>query len=182
VTLPTTSTPSPIGKLPDSGDRIIVGVADMAVSRDASKQIVTYALGSCIGVTLYDPVMKVGGMLHLMLPEAAQSPEKAAANPAMFADTGVVLLFERALRLGADRKRLVVCAAGGAEILAEEGHFRIGARNRTMLRKIFWQQNVLLRADDTGGSHSRTLTLHLKDGSVTVRSQGKETTLWSPAA
>ncbi len=154
----------------------------MAVAKDPSKSIVTYALGSCIGVTLFDPVMKVGGMLHFMLPEGSASPEKSAANPAMFADTGVPLLFQRAIRLGADRSKLIVCAAGGAEILAEDGHFRIGARNRTMLRKLFWQNNVLLAKDDTGGSHSRTMTLSLKDGTISIRSQGKESVLWSPAA
>ncbi|MEY4821798.1 MAG: hypothetical protein RLY72_1450, partial [Planctomycetota bacterium] len=70
-------------------DKIVVGVADMAVARDAHKSIVTYALGSCIGVTLYDPVAKVAGMLHFMLPESTVSPDKAAINPAMFGDAGL---------------------------------------------------------------------------------------------
>jgi chemotaxis protein CheD len=189
VSLPTTPTsfgPAPQGAsrpgLSAADPKIVVGVADMAVARDAGKPIITYALGSCIGVTLFDPVAKVGGMLHFMLPEGKTSPEKAAANPAMFADTGIPLLFNNAYKLGASRARLIVCAAGGAEILAEDGHFRIGARNRTMLRKIFWQNNILLSADDTGGTQSRTVTLSLKDGTVTVRSQGKESVLWAPAA
>lgn len=168
--------------LPGADQRIVVGVADLAVAKEPGKSIVTYALGSCIGVTLFDPVAKVGGMLHFMLPEAKGSPEKAAANPAMFADSGVPLLFQKAYKLGAERSRLVVCAAGGAEILAEDGHFRIGARNRTMLRKLFWQNNVLLAADDTGGSQSRTMTLNLATGTISIRSQGKETVLWAPAA
>jgi chemotaxis protein CheD len=100
----------------------------------------------------------------------------------MFADAGVPQLFQRAYKLGAEKSKLIVCAAGGAEILAEDGHFRIGSRNRTMLRKIFWQNNVLLSADDTGGNHSRTMTLSLKDGTVSIRSQGKEAILWAPAA
>jgi len=166
--------------LPES--KIVVGVADMTVSRDAGRSIVTYALGSCIGVTLYDPIAKVGGMLHFMLPEGKTSPEKAKANPAMFADTGIPLLFNNAYKLGANRAKLIVCAAGGAEILAEDGHFRIGARNRTMLRKIFWQNNVLLSADETGGTQSRTVTLSLATGTVSIRSQGKESVLWAPAA
>jgi chemotaxis protein CheD len=165
---------------PDS--RIVVGVADVQVARDPGKSIVTYALGSCIGVTLWDPVAMVGGMLHFMLPDGSQSPERAAACPAMFADTGVPLLFQRAMRLGAEPRRSVLCAAGGAEILAEDGHFRIGARNRTFLRKLFWRNSALLVGDDTGGAHSRMLTLSLKDGTVTVRSQGKEAILWTRAA
>ncbi len=183
MTVPTPSTSSGAQRpLLPPDPKIVVGVADLAVAKDPGKAIITYALGSCIGVTIFDPVSKVGGMLHFMLPEAKTSPEKAAANPCMFADSGIPLLFQKAYKLGAERARLVVCAAGGAEILAEDGHFRIGARNRTMLRKLFWNNNVLLAADDTGGNQSRTMTLSLKDGSITIRSQGKESVLWAPAA
>ncbi len=183
MTVPISSTSSGPSKPASPNDpRIVVGVADLAVSKEPGKSIVTYALGSCIGVTIFDPASKVGGMLHFMLPEGKTSPEKAAANPCMFADAGVPLLFQKAYKLGADRAKLVICAAGGAEILAEDGHFRIGARNRTMLRKLFWQNSLLLAADDTGGNHSRTMTLSLKDGTVTIRSQGKEAVLWAPAA
>jgi chemotaxis protein CheD len=159
-------------------DRLVVGVADLAVSKDATKSIVTYALGSCIGVTVYDPVAKIGGMLHFMLPDSTVSPDKAAANPAMFGDLGVPLLFQKVTELGARRERLIVCAAGGAEVLADDGHFRIGNRNRTILRKIFWKQNLLLSADETGGQHSRTMTLRLSDGSIQSRAPGKESALW----
>jgi chemotaxis protein CheD len=159
-------------------DKIVVGVADMAVARDANKSIVTYALGSCIGVTLYDPVAKVAGMLHFMLPESTVSPDKAAINPAMFGDAGLPLLFQKVLDAGARRERLIVCAAGGAEVLADDGHFRIGNRNRTVLRKIFWKLNLLLASDDTGGQHSRTMTLRLIDGQISIRSQGKDSFLW----
>lgn len=160
------------------GDKIVVGVADLQLSRDSSKSIITYALGSCIGVTLYDPVAKVGGMLHFMLPESTVSVDKAAANPAMFGDLGLPILFDKVVAAGAKRERLVVCAAGGAEVLADDGHFRIGSRNRTILRKILWKLNILLAADDTGGQHSRTLSLRLADGAIQIRSQGKESTLW----
>ena len=163
---------------PSEGDKIVVGVADLQVSRDPSKSIITYALGSCIGVTLYDPTAKVAGMLHFMLPESNVSAEKAAANPAMFGDLGLPILFDKLIAAGAKRERLIVCAAGGAEVLADDGHFRIGSRNRTVLRKILWKLNILLAADDTGGQHSRTMTIRLSDGQISLRSQGKETTLW----
>ncbi len=159
-------------------DKVVVGVADLAVARDVSKSIITYALGSCIGVTVYDPVAKVGGMLHFMLPESSVSPEKAQLNPAMFGDLGIPLLFQKVMELGARRDRVIVCAAGGAEVLADDGHFRIGNRNRTILRKVFWKLNLLLAADDTGGQHSRTLSMRLSDGVVAIRSQGKDSTLW----
>jgi chemotaxis protein CheD len=163
--------------LPAPG-RLVVGIADLVLTADSQTTLVTYALGSCIGVTIFDPVAHVGGMLHFMLPQATLNPEKAGKTPSMFADTGVPLLFTRAYELGARKERLIVCAAGGAEILADEGHFKIGSRNRTMLRKLFWKNNVLLASEDTGGSHSRTMTLRLTDGLVTVKNKNEERTLW----
>ena len=158
--------------------KIIVGVADLAVSNDPAAQLVTYALGSCIGVTIYDPVARVGGLLHFMLPSAKVNEAKAGRIPAMFGDTGVPLLFNSCYDLGAAKERLVVCAAGGAEVLTDDRHFKIGARNRTILRKIFWKNNILLSADDTGGSISRTMTIRMADGAVIVRHKGKERVLW----
>jgi chemotaxis protein CheD len=96
----------------------------------------------------------------------------------MFGDLGIPMLFQKVIEAGARRERLVVCAAGGAEVLADDGHFRIGHRNRTILRKIFWKQNLLLAADDTGGQHSRTMSLKLTDGSIQIRAQGKDSSLW----
>lgn len=159
-------------------DKIVVGIADLALSTDASATLITYALGSCIGVTVYDPVAHVGGMLHFMLPQSSQSPEKAKKSPYMFADAGIPLLFTKAYELGAQKERLIVCAAGGSEILDDGGHFKIGTRNRTMLRKLFWKNSVLLSAEDTGGTHSRTMMLHLSDGTTTVKSKSEERTIW----
>lgn len=158
--------------------RLTVGIADLKLSANPSESLITYALGSCIGVTIFDPVAHVGGMLHLMLPQASVNPEKAAKVPCMFADTGVPLLFQKAYEMGAKKERLIVCAAGGAEILADEGHFKIGSRNRTMLRKLFWKNSVLISAEDTGGTHSRTMFLRLADGLVTIKNKNEERTLW----
>jgi chemotaxis protein CheD len=158
--------------------KVVVGVGDLAVSNNPAALVVTYALGSCIGVTIYDPVAKVGGLLHFMLPSAELNQDKAQANPAMFGDSGIPMLFRACYDLGAKKERLIVCAAGGAEVLADEGHFKIGSRNRTLLRKIFWKNSILLAADETGGSSSRTLSLSMTDGTVTVRTQGSERLLW----
>jgi chemotaxis protein CheD len=158
--------------------RVVVGIADLAMTADPRAMLVTYALGSCIGVTVFDPVARVGGMLHFMLPQSSLSPAKALKSPCMFADAGVPLLFKKAYELGAKKERMVVCAAGGAEILADEGHFKIGSRNRTMLRKLFWKNSVLLASEDTGGTHSRTMTLRLEDGLVTVKHKNEERALW----
>lgn len=162
----------------DVDNRIVVGVADMKLSNDRNSALVTYALGSCIGVTIYDPVAKVGGMLHFMLPDSKINAAKAAEKPAMFADIGIPSLFNQAYELGAKKSRLIVCAAGGAEVLDDDGHFKVGKRNRTMLRKLFWKNNILLSADDTGGSISRTLMMTLSNGEIVIRTKGKETKLW----
>ncbi len=158
--------------------KIVVGVADMAVTSDPDALLITYALGSCIGVTIFDPVACVGGMLHFMLPNSKGSPDKAKANPAMFGDTGVPLLFRMCYDLGATKENMVVCAAGGAEILADDGHFKIGSRNRTILRKLFWKNSILVAAEDTGGVGSRTLQLNVPDGHVEIRSKGNGKLLW----
>lgn len=158
--------------------KIVVGVADFAVTSGTEGSLITYALGSCIGVTIYDPVANVGGLLHFMLPSSKTNPEKAAANPAMFGDTGIPAMFKAAYDLGAEKSRLIVCAAGGAEIMENENHFKVGTRNRTLLRKIFWKNNILLSADETGGTTSRTIDLQLADGRIAVRSKGEERVLW----
>ncbi len=158
--------------------RIEVGVGDLAVSADPSTTLITYALGSCIGVTVYDPVVRIGGMLHFMLPNAKLNESKAQSLPGMFADTGVPMLFRACYDLGAVKERMVVCAAGGAEVLAEDGHFKIGSRNRTMLRKLFWKNNILISGEDTGGTISRTLSLELASGIVRIRNNSKERVLW----
>ena len=130
-------------------------------------------------MTLYDPVAKVGGLLHFMLPSARLNEEKADEMPAMFADTGIPAFFKTAYDLGARKERLVVCAAGGAEVLGDDGHFKIGSRNRTMLRKIFWKNNILISGDDTGGSICRTMAIVIADGAVSSKHKGKERVLWS---
>jgi len=158
--------------------KIVVGVGDLVVCKDPGALLVTYALGSCIGVTVYDPVARVGGLLHFMLPSADLNKDKAAANPAMFGDSGIPLLFKSCYDLGAVKGRLIVCAAGGAEVLSDDGHFKIGSRNRTLVRKIFWKNNILIAGDDTGGSNSRTLSMRMEDGTTMVRTQGSERALW----
>jgi len=168
-----------VGPGRDGEGRITVGVADLQVSSDPHAHIITHALGSCIGVTIYDPAVRVAGMLHFMLPSGRGNEEKAAANPAMFGDTGVPLLFRRCYELGAAKERLIVCAAGGAEVMNDCGQFKIGTRNRTILRQLFWKNNILLAADETGGNISRTLQIDLGDGRVTIRHKGQETVLWS---
>ncbi|HOA74620.1 MAG TPA: chemotaxis protein CheD [Phycisphaerae bacterium] len=152
----------------------VVDIADMRVSRDPQVDLVTYSLGSCIGVAIWDPEVRVGGLLHYMLPQSSISPEKARTNPAMFADTGIPYLFRSAYELGAVKKRLIVKVAGGSSLLDDNGTFNIGKRNYIILRKIFWKNGILIDAEDVGGSISRTVRLEVGTGRVTVKNRGKE--------
>lgn len=153
---------------------LIVGISDIKVSNNTEDVIVTYALGSCIGIVVFDPVAKVGGMLHYMLPESALDQNKAKENPAMFADTGIPLLFKSCYKLGAEKKRMLIKAAGGASILDDTNFFRIGQKNIMAMRKIFWKNNVMIDREDTGLNYNRTVRLEMSTGKVFVRSSGGE--------
>lgn len=159
---------------------LVVGVADMAIGRETHGRLITYALGSCIGLSAFDPVARIGGLLHYMLPQPAEQVDVKTLKPAMYATTGIPLLLRRLADAGAQQSRLVVCAAGGAEILEGAATMAIGKRNRTALRKVLWKMGVALVAEDTGGTLARTMTLDLQRGDVSIRSRTAETILWKP--
>jgi chemotaxis protein CheD len=157
--------------------QVTVDIAEYKVTDDPESVLVTYALGSCIAVILHDPVRQVGGMIHYMLPLSETSPEKAKDRPAMFADTGIPLLFTAMYGLGCEKKDLVVKVTGGGALYDDKGMFNIGQRNYTVLRKLFWKNGVIISAEDVGGAKSRTAKLNVGTGRVTVRSQGEEVEL-----
>jgi chemotaxis protein CheD len=156
---------------------VTVDIGDFKVTADPADVVVTYALGSCIAVMLHDPVRRAAGMIHYMLPTSETSPEKARTRPAMFADTGVPLLFHAMYALGCRKEDLVVKVAGGGALYDDNGVFNIGKRNYTVLRKMFWKTNVLVAAEDVGGAKSRTVRLHVATGRCTVSSRGEEVPL-----
>ena len=148
---------------------ITVGMADLRVTNDPESMLVTYALGSCIAVLVHDPVRQVGGMIHYMLPLSSVVPEKSWDKPAMFADTGVPLLFERMYALSCRKADLVVRVAGGAAIHDDNGVFEIGKRNYVVLRKMLWKSGVAIAAEAVGGAVSRTVKLFVGSGRTTLR-------------
>ncbi len=153
---------------------MIAAISDIKISNNADDVIITYALGSCIGITVYDPVAKVGGLLHYMLPDSMLDEQKAREKPAMFADTGIPLLFKSCYAMGAEKKRMIVSAVGGASILDDANFFRIGQKNIMAMRKIFWKNNVMIKAEDTGSNYNRTVRLEMRMGKVFVRSSRGE--------
>lgn len=154
---------------------VIVGMADVKISDCADETLITYALGSCLGIVVHDPVARVAGLLHVMLPSSQIDEAKAAAQPAMFVDTGVPLLFRECYRLGARKERMTVTVSGGSFSGRSEtdDSFQIGKRNMLTLRKLLWKNGVLIHAEDTGGvQQSRTMSVIVSSGVVQLRTNG----------
>lgn len=149
----------------------VVVVADMKLGKGGDV-LVTHALGSCLGLMVHDPQAQVGGLLHAMLPLSKINPEKAANNPYMFVDMGVPRLFKEIYRIGGEKRRLVVKAAGCGQPLGKNEIFKIGERNFTVLKKLLWKNNVLLEADDVGGPAGRTVHFDIASGAIKVSSNG----------
>jgi chemotaxis protein CheD len=131
-------------------------------------------LGSCIAVAIHDPVASVAGLLHFMLPESSLNPEKASHYPYMFADTGIPLLFQAAYGLGAEKRRLIVRVAGGAQLMDEDGVFNIGKRNHLATRKILWKAGMMVHAEEVGGMIARNVRLEVASGRFWVHGPGME--------
>jgi chemotaxis protein CheD len=148
---------------------VIVSISDAKVSNDPEAVLATYSLGSCIGVTLYDPVTKIAGMLHFQLPTSTLDVQRAKQNPLMFADTGFATLLGEVTRHGAEKKRLKVRMAGAAQMLSDSALFDIGRRNHAAMRKILWQHGLFIDAEHIGGNAPRTMYLAVADGSVKIK-------------
>lgn len=150
----------------------IVGIADCKVSREPGDQLVTYALGSCVALVVYEPDSKIGGILHYMLPESGLDKKKADEAPYMFADTGVPLLLQRLYNLGAQKRKLIIRLAGGAQVMDPAGVFNIGKRNQLAVKKLLWKEGLLVHAEHLGGTVSRTVRLDINDGRMMIREPG----------
>ena len=153
--------------------KLVVGISDMKVSNKPDDVLITYSLGSCIGVVIWDPVAKVGGMLHYMLPDSSLDSEKAKSKPFMFADTGIPRLFKETYKFGAVKSRLIVKVVGGSQIMDETGVFNIGKRNHAVMRKMFWKNKIMVAKEDVGGSSNRTVSLEIGTGITRLKVSGK---------
>lgn len=157
--------------------RVVVGVGDMGVSNNPQITLSTYALGSCVAVVAYDPAAKAGGLLHLMLPDSTISPAKASSQPAMFADTGLPLLFRSLAGLRADFSRVRIFLAGGANVLCDADTFRIGERNIRAASDFLARNNLLVRHTSLGGTINRTVHMNIGTGEITLKTPGANDTL-----
>ncbi len=151
----------------------IVGVADMKIVSCPGDVIITHALGSCLGIAVHDSAARVGGMLHVMMPEAKMNLEKAKANPFMFVDTGVPAFFRELYDAGSIKGRLVVKVAGGANVNGiGNDRFAIGKRNYIMMKKLFWKNGIIIDAQDVGETHPRTMYMEIGSGRVWLSTSG----------
>ena len=152
---------------------IKVGMADYKVGRNPNS-VITYGLGSCIGIALYDPVTKVGGLAHIMLPDSKQA--RSAENPAKFADTALPLMVEDLIKLGGSKTRLRAKIAGGAQMFTFANLtdiMRIGERNAEAVRLVLKKLDISILADDTGGNYGRTVELKLENGIFRIKTIDK---------
>lgn len=145
-------------------NEIVVGIADLKVSNNPEEVLITYALGSCVCMAVYDPMVKVGGLLHFMLPDSSLDREKAKATPGLFADTGIPFLFQSCYAYGARKKGMIVKVAGGAQILDDTSYFRMGQKNITAMRRVLWRNSVLIDGDSTGQHFNRSMQLDISNG------------------
>jgi len=155
-------------------DQIIVGMADCRIADGAGQVLATFALGSCIGLAIYDPQTKVGGLLPFMLPDSTIDPARGKAQPFMFADTGIPLLLDQVYGRGGLKRRLIVRAAGGARMMDQENVFEIGKRNYLAMRKILWKSGILVHAEAVGGVRSRTVRLDTSTGKMWLLEGGEQ--------
>ncbi len=152
---------------------IKVGMADLNVCK-APDMITTLGLGSCIGIAVYDPVTKVGGLAHIVLPDSTQMRNNS--NIAKFADTGIEELIKRVTAAGANKRRLVAKIAGGAKMFQVSGLStvgNVGERNAQASRAKLKQLGIPLLAEDTGLNYGRTVELYPETGEFRIKAVGK---------
>ena len=150
-------------------NKIIVNIGDMKISSNPDECLITYALGSCLGIAIYDPFAKVGGMLHIMLPNSDVSGKNEKLNPYKYVDKGIPLLFKAAYKSGARKKMINVYFAGCSRVADKKGIFNIGNRNYAAARRLLWQNNIFIKAEHCGNNHSRTMSLNLRTGKVSIK-------------
>jgi chemotaxis protein CheD len=145
---------------------IIVGISDYKIA-ESPEVLITYALGSCIGTCLFDGVLHLAGLSHILLPEASICPNDT--NTMKYADTAIEELIKAMERKGASRARLTAKIAGGAKMFATST-IGVGERNIIAVKNELRRLNIRLVAEDTGDTYGRTMEFHPEDGSVMIKS------------
>lgn len=156
------------------GETIKVGMADLklCISPDA---VTTLGLGSCVGIAIRDPMTKIGGLAHIMLPDSTQIRNNS--NIPKFADTGIEELVRQMVAKGAKQSRMVAKIAGGAQMFAFQNKsemIRIGDRNVEATKKKLAELNIPILAEDTGDCYGRTVIFYPETGEFVIKAVGKD--------
>lgn len=157
--------------LANKRNELVIGVGEGDACTEQELVLVTFALGSCVGLTLWDPEARVGGLMHSQLPVSYHNEGRAQSHPFLFTDTAVAELLRRVYSLGGERRRLIAKLVGGAERTGDSS-FRVGQRNIAVARRVLWKNDIMVAAEDVGASHPRTLYLDMTDGRTTVKALG----------
>jgi chemotaxis protein CheD len=158
--------------------RIVVGFGEFAVSNDRDSVILTHALGSCVAVCLWDPHVRVAGLIHVLLPDSRINVSRAGTQPAAFADTGIPLLFQTAYSYGVQKQRCQVRLYGGADVTGiGSGDATVGKRNILAAKSLLWRNGVMLASEAVGGREPRTVSLAVDDGRILLSSSGRDVEL-----
>jgi len=151
-----------------------VNFCELKISQNPAETLVAFSIGSGIVVSIYDPVTTAGGMLNFALPESlAMLPGKAERHPYMFADTGLPVLLEALLGIGAKTENIKVVIAGGAQIMDQKAEFNIGRKNHEAAAAFLINHNLSIDHEDVGGISRRTLSLDIGSGSNIIQTLGQ---------
>ncbi len=148
--------------------KVIIGIGEVAIEENPSV-LVTLGLGSCVGVCMRDPVARIGGMAHVMLPESPSTND--IKTPGKYANTAVDYLVEKLVAKGASKSRLEAKIAGGASMF-ESGSMNIGQRNVESVKNRLKYHGIVLKAEDTGGNRARSIEYNIETGKLLIRKVG----------
>ncbi len=155
----------------------VVGLGEIAVSNVAEETLVSLGLGSCICVAAYDPLQKIAGMAHIVLPDSGGEERRQTAK---FADVALPMLFEQMQEAGASTSNLIIKLAGGAQMMPvsapNQNPMNIGDRNIEAVKALLKKTGRRVKAEDLGGTQGRTVRLYVGTGRVTVALAGKDQT------
>jgi chemotaxis protein CheD len=155
-------------------ETIQVKIADYAIIKEQGI-LVTYGLGSCVGIALYDPGRKVAGLAHILLNDSAKfrRPGVNSFNPAKFADTAIPLLLQEMVAQGASKAGITAKIAGGASLFSRQATGGIGEKNITAVRFTLQKLGIPLKSAEVGGNYGRTMKLLAENGAVIITTAGK---------
>jgi chemotaxis protein CheD len=155
-------------------NNIVVGLGEVKLSKDATDILVAYGLGSCLGIAMYDPVTRIAGMVHAVLPTCEESRESSEAC-AKYVCCGIDVLIKKLTQAGAVRSRLIVRMAGGANMLSASNFsdvMNIGQRNIESARRKLGELKFQIAGEEVGGNIGRTVRFYVADGRVAIRMMG----------